>query len=61
MYTIASLFIPLAVLAAAALPANADGNRRRAEFYDHLPNADRHHQAVPGNSGQGGKANWRQR
>jgi len=31
---------------AAALPADPDGDRRRAEFHHHLPDADRHHQAV---------------
>ena len=32
---------------AVALPADADGDRRRAEFHHRLPDADRHHQAVP--------------
>ena len=32
---------------AAALPADADRDRRRAELDGHLPDADRHHQAVP--------------
>ena len=40
--------------APAALPADADRDRHREELDDHLPAADRHHQAVPRRPPQSG-------
>jgi regulator of protease activity HflC (stomatin/prohibitin superfamily) len=43
------------------LPANADRDRRRTEFHRRLPDADRHHQAVPRTSRKDRQAICRRR